>query len=65
MPLIFGNPDALRLIETGTFQMEVTELQTSPEFLKHGGNKPIKMMYFLFPPPPNAMLMSGIQVIFR
>ncbi len=28
------------------------------------GNKPVKMTYFLPSPPPDAMLMSGIQVIF-
>ena len=64
MPLIFGNPDALRPIKTGTFQMEITELQPWPELLGHRGNKPVKMTYFLFPPSPDAMLMSVIQVIF-
>ena len=39
-------------------------LQPWPELLGHKGNKPIKMTYFLPPPPPDAMLMSGIQVIF-
>ena len=40
------------------------ELQSWPELLGHKGNKPVKMTYFLPPPPPDAMLMSGIQVIF-
>ena len=40
------------------------ELQPWPELLGHKGNKPVKMTYFLPPPPPDAMLMSGIQVIF-
>ena len=40
------------------------ELQSWPEHLGHKGNKPVKMTYFLPPPPPDAMLMSGIQVIF-
>ena len=40
-------------------------LQSWPELLGHKGNKPVKMTYFLPPPPPDAMLMSaGIQVIF-
>ena len=38
--------------------------QPWPELLGHKGNKPVKMTYFLSPPPPDAMLMSGIQVIF-
>ena len=38
--------------------------QPWPELLGHKGNKPVKMTYFLPPPPPNAMLMSGIEVIF-
>ena len=38
--------------------------QSWPELLGHKGNKPVKMTYFLPPPPPDAMLMSGIQVIF-
>ena len=40
------------------------KLQSWPELLGHKGNKPVKMTYFLPPPPPDAMLMSGIQVIF-
>ena len=40
------------------------DLQSWPELLGHKGNKPVKMTYFLPPPPPDAMLMSGIQVIF-
>ena len=40
------------------------ELQSWSELLGHKGNKPVKMTYFLPPPPPDAMLMSGIQVIF-
>ena len=40
------------------------QLQSWPELLGHNGNKPVKMTYFLPPPPPDAMLMSGIQVIF-
>ena len=39
-------------------------LQPWPKLLGHRGNKPVKMTYFPSPPPPNAMLMSGIQVIF-
>ena len=39
-------------------------LQPWLELLGHKGNKPVKMTYFLPPPPPDAMLMSGIQVIF-
>ena len=39
-------------------------LQSWPELLGHKGNKPVKMTYFLPPPPPYAMLMLGIQVIF-
>ena len=39
-------------------------IQPWPELLGHKGNKPVKMTYFLPPPPPDAMLMSGIQVIF-
>ena len=40
------------------------KLQSWPELLGHKGNKPVKMTYFLPPPPPDAMLVSGIQVIF-
>ena len=39
-------------------------VQSWPELLGHKGNKPVKMTCFLPPPPPDAMLMSGIQVIF-
>ena len=39
------------------------DLQPWPKLLGHKGNKPIKMTYFLPPPPPDATLMSGIQVI--
>ena len=39
-------------------------LQPWPELLGHSGNKPVKMTYFPSPPPPEEMLMSGIQVIF-
>ena len=39
-------------------------LQSWPELLGHKSNKPVKMTFFLPPPPPDAMLMSGIQVIF-
>ena len=39
-------------------------LQPWPELLGNKGNKPVKMTYFLLPSPPDAMLMSGIQVIF-
>ena len=39
-------------------------LQPWPELLGHKGNKPVKMTNFLLPPPPDAMLMSGIQDIF-
>ena len=40
------------------------KLQPWPELLGHKSNKPVKVTYFLPPPPLDAMLMSGIQVIF-
>ena len=40
------------------------ELQPWSELLGQRGNKSLKMTYFPLPSPPDAMLMSGIQVIF-
>ena len=40
------------------------ELQPWPELLGQRGNKSVKMTYFPLPPPPDAMLMPGIVVIF-
>ena len=48
---------------SGFFRLSFN-LQPWLELLGHKGNKPVKMTYFLPPPPPDAMLMSGIQVIF-
>ena len=51
-------------LQSSLFYLSMAELQSWPELLGHKGNKPVKMTYFLPPPPPDAMLMSGIQVIF-
>ena len=60
------NPFVMVLIATCTDNIWnwFGDLQSWPELLGHKGNKPVKMTYFLPPPPPDAMLMSGIQVIF-
>ena len=56
---------ALNDTSCSIFQAKVhIKLQSWPELLGHKGNKPVKMTYFLPPPLPEAMLMSGIQVIF-
>ena len=55
---------ALNVIGHISFLASTLELQPWPELLGHKSNKPVKMTYFLPPPPPDAMLMSGIQVIF-
>ena len=53
-----------RTLEKAFLDSEKLDLQPWPKLLGHKGNKPIKMTYFLPPPPPDAKLMSGIQVIF-
>ena len=51
-------------LEGHLWEVVAYELQPWPELLGHKGTKPVKMTYFLPPPPHDAMLMSGIQVIF-
>ena len=58
-----GWPNSMKLGED--IDLGELLLQPWPELLGHKGNKPVKMTYFLPPPPPDAMLMSGIQVIFK
>ena len=60
------HPQLLRVLRRVAYAVGIPylKLQSWPELLGHKGNKPVKMTYFLPPPPPDAMLMSGIQVIF-